>query len=168
MRDILNYRASRSITQAEKNNRVKMIKSFKLLNLSKWYLNSVELSNLQEMGLLKRYWREIRVIALYLKVLNLVDALAVFINECRKRIDCINILDSELDCRDPDPSWVSSYHISIHPSITCWKRDKNLVNMEELSSELLRCNPEWQGKLGNLRRDYVFVQKHEKSSSSCQ
>ncbi len=168
MRDVLDYRASRSVTQAEKNDRAKVTKPSEPLNLSKWHLNSVELSNLQETGLLKRHWRETRVVALYLKVPDLVDALAVFVSECRKRIDCVSILDSELDRRDPDPSWVSSYHISIHPSITCWKRDKNLVNTEELSSELVRCNPEWQGKLGNWRRDYVFVQKYEKSSSGRQ
>ena len=55
MRDVLDYRASRSITQAEKNDKAKMIKSFKSLNLSKWHLNLMELSNLQETELLKRY-----------------------------------------------------------------------------------------------------------------
>ena len=55
MRDILNYHANRSVTQTEKNDKAKMIKSFKSLNLSKWHLNLMELSNLQETELLKRY-----------------------------------------------------------------------------------------------------------------
>ena len=44
MRDVLNYHASRSVTQAEKNNRAKVTKSSESLNLSKWHLNSMKLS----------------------------------------------------------------------------------------------------------------------------
>ena len=46
IKDVLDYYVSRNVTQAEKNNRAKVIKSFKSLNLSKWHLNSVKLSNL--------------------------------------------------------------------------------------------------------------------------
>ena len=42
------------------------------------------------------------MIILYLKVPDLIDALAVFISECRKRINYVNILNSELDYQDPD------------------------------------------------------------------
>src|SRR5947207_7397372 len=104
MRDVLDYRARRSVTQAEKNDRAKVTKPSEPLNLAKWHLNSVKLSNLQETGLLKRHWRETRVITLYLKVPDLINALTVFISECRKRIDCISILNSELDCQNSDSS----------------------------------------------------------------
>ena len=84
--------------QAEKNDRAKVTKSSESLNLSKWHLNSVKLSNLQETGLLKRHWHETRMVTLYLKVPDLIDALTVFVSECRKQIDCVSILNSELDC----------------------------------------------------------------------
>ena len=40
--------------------------------------------------------------------------------------------------------------------------------MKKFSSELVCCNSEWQDKLSDWRWDYVFVQKYEKSSNSCQ
>ncbi len=46
MRDILNYHTNRNIIQTEKNNKAKVTKSSELLNLFKWHLNSVKLSNL--------------------------------------------------------------------------------------------------------------------------
>ena len=108
------------------------------------------------------------MIVLYLKVLNLIDVLTVFVSECRKQIDCVSILNSELDCWNSDSFWISSYHISIHLFITCWKQNKNLINMKKFSSELVYCNLKWQDKLNNWRWNYVFVQKYEKSSNNYQ
>ena len=113
-----------------------------------------------------KYWREAHLVALYLDIPDLIDALAVFVRECRNRGNNVSMPHSELDRRDSDPS---SYHISVHPSITCWKRKaKNPKDVEELSSEFVRCCLNWQGKFGNWRQDYVFVQEHEKSSVGCQ
>ncbi len=169
MKDVLDYCVSRSVTQAEKDDRAKVTKFSESLNLFKWHLNSMKLSKLQETRLSKRHWCETDMIALYLKILDLIDALTVFVRKCRKQTDCINILNSELDHQNSDSSWVSSYYISIHLSITCWKqKTKNSANIEKLSSELVCCHSEWQDKLSNWRQDYVFVQKYEKSSNDCQ
>ena len=140
MKNVLNYHVSKNITQTEKNNRAKVIKFSESLNLFKWHLNSIKLSNLQEMRLLKKHWYKIRMITLYLKVSNLINILTVFVSECRKQIDCVSILNSELDYQNSDSSWISSYYISIHLSITCWKWDKNLINMKKFLSELVCYN----------------------------
>jgi len=169
MRDVLNYRTSKRVTQAENDITVKVTKSSRPLDISGWRLSPRERCRLRDVGLSTKYWREAYLVALHLDIPDLIDALAVFVRECRTKGNNVSMTHSELDRRDSDPSWVSSYYISVHPSITCWKRKaKNPKDVEELSSELVCCSPNWQGKPSDWRRDCIFVQEHEKSSAGCQ
>ena len=168
MKDILQYCASKRVTQAEEDIRVKVTKPSAPLDISSWRISNARQQRLWDSTLPRRYWQQAHLIAHHLDIPGLIDALAVFVRECRNRRDNLSMLHSELDHQDPDLSWVSMYYISIHPSITCWKREaKNPKNVEELSRELVRCCPNWQGKFGSWRRDYVFVQEHERHSVGC-
>ena len=106
---------------------------------------------------------------LYLGILDLIDTLAIFVRECRNRMDNVSISYFELDHYNLDLSQVLLYYISVHPSITCQKcKAKNPKDVEELSSEFVCYCPNWQSKLGNQRWDYVFLQEYEKSRNGRQ
>ena len=65
-----------------------------------------------------------------------------------------------MDRREDDASWVGSFSVQVHGSITCWKPDgKDSNDLQKLTEEFVRCSPNWQGK--NLwRRDYVWMQEY--------
>ena len=104
MKDVLNYRASKSITQAENNMRVRVTKSSKPLNISSWRLSPPGRCRLRDAGLPTNYWREAHLVALHLDIPDLIGALAVFVRECRNRGNNVSILHSKLDRQDLDPS----------------------------------------------------------------
>ena len=91
---------------------------------------------------------------------GLLDALAVFIRESRNKEDGVVVPTHLMDRREDDASWVGSFSVQVHGSITCWKPDgKDSNDLQKLTEEFVRCSPNWQGK--NLwRRDYVWMQEY--------
>jgi hypothetical protein len=55
----------------------------------------------------------------------LLDALAVFIRGCRNKEDGIVVPPHLMDRRERDASWVKSFNVQVHGSITCWKPNGN-------------------------------------------
>jgi hypothetical protein len=97
-----------------------------------------------------------------LQVGGLLDALAVFIRECRNKEDGVIVPPYLMDRRDHDASWVKSFTVQVHGSITCWKADgKDSHDLQKLTEEFVRCSPNWQGKK-LWRRDYVWMQEYTK------
>lgn len=94
-------------------------------------------------------------------ILDFLDALVVFVRESRARSDqwSETLASHDVDWREMDPSWVSSYLVSIYNSIRCSKQlGTNHANVEATKGELLRCATAWQGKENCWRKDYVWVQ----------
>jgi len=89
-----------------------------------------------------------------------LDALAVFIRECRNKEGGVVVLPHLIDRRERDASWVKSIGVQVHGSITCWKPDgKDSNDLQKLTEECVRCSPNWQGKK-LWRRDYVWMQEY--------
>jgi hypothetical protein len=91
---------------------------------------------------------------------GLLDALAVFVRECRNKEDGVVVPPHLMDRRERDASWVKSIGVQVHGSITCWKPDgKDSNDLQKLTEEFVRCSPNWQGKK-LWRRDYVWMQEY--------
>src|ERR1700684_4083355 len=90
---------------------------------------------------------------------GLLDALVVFVRECRNKEDGVVVPPYLMDRRERDASWVKSIGVQVHGSITCWKPDgKDSNDLQKLTEEFVRCSPNWQGKK-LWRRDYVWMQE---------
>ena len=69
-----------------------------------------------------------------------LDALMIFVCKCQNAIDEINITERNLNHRVKDSSDIESYHVCVHNSLKCWKRNKkNVHNLKSLVSDRLRC-----------------------------
>src|SRR5436853_3645040 len=99
MKDILDYCTS---GLAKNNIRVKVTKASRPLNISNWRLSTIDHCKLQDVGLPTKYWQEACLVVLHLGIPDLIDALAVFVRECRNRMDNISISHFELDYYDLD------------------------------------------------------------------
>jgi hypothetical protein len=96
----------------------------------------------------------------FLQLDGLLDALAVFIRQSRATYDNKPTPTHLMDRREPDASWVKSFKLQIHGSMTCWRPDgKDSNDLQKLTNELVRCAPNWRGKK-SWRRDYVWVQEY--------
>ena len=50
--------------------------------------------------------------------------------------------------------------------MTCWKSDrKDPSDIHKLTEDLVRCSPNWQGKKGEWRRDFMWIQELEEEST---
>lgn len=106
-------------------------------------------------GLAKGYWCKASSAEQHLNIHRLIDALAIFVR--KQRNNCTNGLWSLSKDQEPNSLWAENLYISIHPSLTCWKRSgKNSSNLNEMIKEKVRCTPKWQGKQ-EWRSDYVWV-----------
>jgi hypothetical protein len=64
-----------------------------------------------------------------------------------------------------DFAWAEDLFISIHSSLTCWQRDgKDPSNSDRRIRHICRCQPDWNGRAGNWRRDTVWVQDENAST----
>jgi len=50
--------------------------------------------------------------------------------------------------------------------MTCWKSEGKDPKDHRLTEEIVRCSPNWQGKDGDWRRDFVWVQGYEENGRS--
>jgi len=63
-----------------------------------------------------------------------------------------------MDRRERDASWVKSFSVEAHGSITCWKPDgKDSNDLQKLTEEFVQFSLNWQGKR-LWRRDYVCLE----------
>jgi hypothetical protein len=105
-------------------------------------------------------------LAAYVQIDGLLDALAVFVREMRKKGDGKITPGHLVNRREDDATWISDYMVQVHPSMTCWKSDgKDPRDVCKLTEDLVRCSPNWQGKKGEWRHDYVWIQELEKESA---
>lgn len=119
-----------------------------------------ERQQVERTGLNAKQWCSASTLTAALNIPGLLDALAVFVRDCRKAVDGISITDNDLDRRAKDLSEIGSYHVSVHGSLKCWKRDgKDVHDLEGLISERVYCSPNWQNRAGTWRRDCVLVQE---------
>ena len=108
-----------------------------------------------------RQWRRAGQVASCLTLDGLIEALAVFVRENRKKWDGVFSSSDELDQREADAGWACNLLIGLHSSMVCWRLDgKDGANPEKRTEEYVRCSPNWRGKANNWRRDYVWVQEH--------
>lgn len=94
-------------------------------------------------GLDTKYCRPAASVArvLNLDISDLIDALAVFVRESRKKWDGASGSIEDWRRREIDPSWAEDVFISVHPSLTCWVHDgKNGQNLGQLVKETVRCS----------------------------
>ena len=56
---------------------------------------------------------------------------------------------------------------SSNTSIHYWKSEgKDPKDVHRLREEIVRCSPNWQGKDGDWRRDFVWIQEYEENGRS--
>lgn len=107
-----------------------------------------------------RYWRQASTVARVTNQPGFLDALAVFVREERRRARGERSTNFALNRKEDDCSWVGDYLVCIHPSISCWKNDRDDgTNADVRVKEFVRCDPRWQRK-GQWRHDYVWVQEY--------
>lgn len=112
------------------------------------------------------FWQTITKIACQIKIEGFINALAMFVRECRNQLANIIVTNTSIDRRESDPSWVANLPVALHSSIRCWRRKGNDVSdLELLTPEHVRCSPAWQGRT-EWRRDYVWVQEYDPSGNS--
>ncbi|KAN0087001.1 hypothetical protein V8E54_000689 [Elaphomyces granulatus] len=97
---------------------------------------------------------------------GLLDALAVFVREMPNKHDGKLTPGHLVNRREEDPSWIPNYIVQIHPSLTCWKSEGKDPKDHRLTEEIVRCSPNRQGKDGDWRRDFVWVQEYEENGRS--
>ena len=92
---------------------------------------------------------------------GVLDALAVFVRTCRRRRRGEEVSDQELYKKEADSRWAGELYVCFHPALKCWKTDgKNPSDLGTLTSELVRCCPNWHGRR-QWRCDHVLVQNRD-------
>ena len=161
MEDILYHMASQKRSDAAAKMRAYATRFSRAINLHKIGIRISKrvLRTVQLQGLGRGEWCTIRELKEQLEIPDLVDAAAVFVRESRKkRKECAKYNATEINRREKDPSWVEDFLVRVHASVKCWvKHGQNGENTEELKEETVRCSPAWRGKVGNWRRDHVWV-----------
>jgi hypothetical protein len=120
---------------------------------------------------LYRLKRDVTTTAMYaqqaLRLKGFVNSLAVFVSECREKLNgktSKDRVEKEDDAALPDSTWVEGYPIQIFGSLKCWKRTgKDEQNSEALEAEYLRCSYKWRGN--RRRADYCWVQEWDPPSA---
>ena len=111
-------------------------------------------------GLDSRYWCKAVDFAEAIDIPDFLPALATFVREQRKLTDGLLTSNYEVDKREKNSKWVEQLYVSTHGSLTCWTcNGVDSSNLEKPVKEKVRCHPCWQGKAGQWRRDYVWVQE---------
>ncbi len=168
MEDVLFHAQSRHTTQSNDQIRAQVSVPAREMNLTKigWTVDLALRCGLQSRGLNPHFWRTVTEMACWIKIEGFIDALAVFVRECRNRLANITVTNTSIDRRESDPSWVANLPVALHSSIRCWRRKGNDVSdLELLTPEHVRCSPAWQGRT-EWRRDYVWVQEYDPSGNS--
>lgn len=132
-----------------------------------WPLDNDDATSLMLKRLPSKQWRFARQVEAYTGIEDLIDALAVFIRERRRRHELGNVAPAhEEDRREPDPSWVRDYPLKIHPSLECFKVDgKDVSDPTRRVPERIRCQPDWRSSK-KWRRDYVWVQEYSTENTA--
>lgn len=114
-----------------------------------------------------RYWRQASTVAQAVGQPGFLDALAVFVREERLRARGVVSSNIAMNMREPDSSWVDKCLVSVHPSMSCWKGDRDDgTNADVRVKEFVRCDPNWQGKRV-WRRDCVWIQEYPDLADHC-
>ena len=87
-----------------------------------------------------KLWYLVSTLDSVLNISELLDTLMIFVCKCQNAINEINIRERNLNCRVKDSSDIESYHVCVHNSLKCWKRDKkNVHDLKSLVFNKLRC-----------------------------
>ena len=167
MDNVLFHRKTRYTTQCSNDIEAQVSVPTKKQNLTQlgWDVDDTERQYLLEHGLDPNFCRSAAEVAMRLDIEGFIDALAVFVRECRNRFDGVPITNTSIVRRESDSSWVEGLPVTLHPSIRCWRRKGDDSNdLEMLTKEYVRCKEGWQaGK--EWRRDYVWVQDTQTDGS---
>jgi hypothetical protein len=107
------------------------------------------------------FWLYASTLSGFVQQEGFLDALAVFVRESRRRIRGEVSNNQEVNRAEEDCSWVATYPVCLHTSLTCWKMDRDDgSNADTRVKELIRCDPDWQ-QGGEWRRDHVWIQEWE-------
>jgi hypothetical protein len=120
-----------------------------------WIIDDIERQYLLQRGIDPDFCRTAAEVALRLDIEGFIDALAVFVRECRNRFDEVPVMNASVVRRESNLSWVEGLPVILYPFIRCWCRKRDDSNdLEMLSKEYVRCKEGWQaGK--EWHRDYV-------------
>jgi hypothetical protein len=167
MDNVLFHRKTRYTTQCGNDIEAQVSVPTKKQNLTQlgWDVDDTERQYLLEHGLDPNFCRSAAEVAMRLDIEGFIDALAVFVRECRNQFDGVPITNTSIVRRESDSSWVEGLPVTLHPSIRCWRRKGDDSNdLEMLTKEYVRCKEGWQaGK--EWRRDYVWVQDTQTDGS---
>lgn len=111
------------------------------------------------------YWRYAATVAGHLQLPCFLDALAAFVREERRRHLRIRTTNLSVNQKESDSTFINHFLVCIHPSLSCWKVDRDDgMNTNYRTKEFVRCRPwQFQGQ-GRWRRDCVWVQEYPQTS----
>jgi Plavaka transposase len=163
MEDEIAFTNSDSVPQSSRRLEVQVTQPTQHLAVAKlqWPLEDMDgATDLVQRRLGLKTWLHISHVANCCEIPGFLDGIAVFVRECRRKLQGELAQNSDMDQKEKDPSWVKRLLVKIHPSIRCWKRDgKNATDLEGQISEVVRCTPNWQCS-NQWRRDHVWVQEY--------
>jgi len=90
------------------------------------------------------------------------QAAAVFVRESRRSLSgSPSQPERDPDAVEQDDEWIRRFKVSFHASLRCWKRTgDNPDDPEQMDQDMVRCAPDWQGRKGNARYDWIWVQEY--------
>lgn len=164
MADVLLYRDSKATTKVPVDQELHVTRVSRAINLGQCLskrLTTREASRLYTLGIRDaRSWRSAGLLEERFQIPNFIPALATFIKECRLQADDPDGTYRMLHAREEDPSWVLDYMVSVHASITTWKKTGlDIDDLERLTEEKVRCSPAARGTHGSGRRDHVWFER---------
>jgi len=116
-------------------------------------------------GLSTKYWRTVAALQQALQILEMTDAIAVFVREMRKKAMGTHQLTEDMEALEPDPHWADDLLVAAYSGIRCWRRNgKTPGDIDKVTEDYIRCAADWQ-HTGIWRRDCVFVREHDEPTT---
>ena len=151
-------------------------KNVVIVTQSSWAISLCKISDLplqeerdqiQCEGLNPQEWCSAATLNTTLNMPEFLDALTVFVRDCRNEADGIESTDNALNRRSKNSLSVASYHVCIHGSLKCWKQGGNtLQDLERWVEERVYCTPDWQRRRGLWRHDCILVQQQPEDTET--
>lgn len=145
MKDVLLYTQSRPQSQADRDDQTQVTKPTReqrdLTMLGIPY-SKEDQTRMDKERVDVKCWRTARNIGTALGIPGFFDALAVFVQESRKKSDGVATPPHLVDRLEADSAWAGDCFAGLHNSVLCWERDgRDNKTPDKLVEQHAYCSP---------------------------